>query len=105
MTRRGWILSVLAGLLVTGGLVWPAMAAAQAIKVGTVVPLTGRYAAGGAQVRAGYEIAIEDVNRAGGVPIGGTKVPLIEAGARVLALLRRRLPALSGDAPGRAGPA
>ena len=27
-------------------------------------------------MRAGYEIAVEDVNRAGGVTVGGTKVPL-----------------------------
>ena len=45
MTRRGWILSALAGLLVAGGPVWPAMAVAQTIKVGAVVPLTGRGAA------------------------------------------------------------
>jgi branched-chain amino acid transport system substrate-binding protein len=76
MTRRGWILGGLAGILVLGWLIWPAVAAAQAIKVGAVVPLTGRYAAGGAQVRAGYEIAIEDVNRAGGVTVSGKKVPL-----------------------------
>ena len=76
MTRRGWILSALAGLLVAGGPVWPAMAVAQTIKVGAVVPLTGRYAAPGGQVRAGYEIAIEDVNRGGGVTVGGKKVPL-----------------------------
>ena len=28
---------------------WPALAAAQTIKVGAVVPLTGRYGGGGAQ--------------------------------------------------------
>ena len=76
MTRRGWVLSGLAGILMAGWLAWPAAVAAQTIKVGTVVPLTGRYAAGGAQVRAGYEIAIEDVNRAGGVTVGGKKMPL-----------------------------
>jgi branched-chain amino acid transport system substrate-binding protein len=55
---------------------WPAPALAQAVKVGAVVPLTGRYGAGGAQVRAGYEIAVEHVNAAGGVTIGGKKQPL-----------------------------
>src|SRR2546430_5505793 len=35
---------------------WPTLAAAQTIKVGAVVPLTGRYGGGGAQGRAGYEI-------------------------------------------------
>jgi branched-chain amino acid transport system substrate-binding protein len=47
-----------------------------AIKVGVVVPLTGRYAAGGDQVRNGYLLAVEDINAAGGVEIGGQKVPL-----------------------------
>src|ERR1041384_2928836 len=55
---------------------WPAPAFAQAIKVGAVVPLTGRYGAGGAQVRAGYEIAVEHVNAPGGCTVGGKKQPL-----------------------------
>ena len=55
---------------------WPLAAAAQSIKVGAVVPLTGRYGGGGAQVRAGYEIAVEQINAAGGVSMGGTKVPI-----------------------------
>jgi branched-chain amino acid transport system substrate-binding protein len=64
-------------LLLAAGLgAWPAVSAAQAIKVGAVVPLTGRYGAGGAQARAGYEIGVEDVNRGGGVTVGGKKVPL-----------------------------
>jgi branched-chain amino acid transport system substrate-binding protein len=54
----------------------PLPAWAQAIKVGAVVPLTGRYGAGGAQVRAGYEIGVEHVNAAGGVTVGGKKMPL-----------------------------
>jgi branched-chain amino acid transport system substrate-binding protein len=66
----------LALLGAVGAFGWPAPAAAQAIKVGAVVPLTGRYAAGGAQVRAGYEIALEHLNGAGGVSVGGRKVPL-----------------------------
>src|SRR5213594_2081677 len=55
---------------------WPGLAAAQTIKVGAVVPLTGRYGGGGAQVRAGYEIGVEHVNAAGGVDVGGKKMPL-----------------------------
>jgi branched-chain amino acid transport system substrate-binding protein len=49
---------------------------AQTIKVGAVVPLTGRYAALGAQVRAGYEIGVEQINAAGGVTVGGKKMPI-----------------------------
>jgi branched-chain amino acid transport system substrate-binding protein len=49
---------------------------AQTIKVGAVVPLTGRYAALGAQVRTGYEIGVEQTNAAGGVTVGGKKMPI-----------------------------
>jgi branched-chain amino acid transport system substrate-binding protein len=76
MRRRGWVLSGLAALVAACWLAWPAAVAAQTVKVGAVVPLTGRYAAPGAQVRTGYEIAIEDINRAGGVTVGGAKMPL-----------------------------
>ncbi|HEY7063562.1 MAG TPA: amino acid ABC transporter substrate-binding protein [Chloroflexota bacterium] len=48
-------------------------ASAETIKIGAVVPLTGRYAALGSQVRPGYEIAVDDVNAAGGVDVGGAK--------------------------------
>jgi branched-chain amino acid transport system substrate-binding protein len=54
----------------------PTLVAAQAIKVGAAVPLTGRYGAGGAQARAGYELAVEDINKQGGVTVGGKKMPL-----------------------------
>ena len=63
-------------LLLLASLVLPLPAWAQAVKVGAVVPLTGRYGPGGAQVRAGYEIAVEQINAAGGVTVGGKKVPL-----------------------------
>ncbi len=55
---------------------WPLPALAQSIKVGAAVPLTGRYGGGGAQVRTGYEIAIEQLNAAGGVSVGGKKMML-----------------------------
>ena len=51
-------------------------ALAQTIKLGAVVPLTGRYAAGGAQNKAGYEIGVQHVNAAGGVTVGGKKMRL-----------------------------
>lgn len=72
-------------VLAIGLLVWLTLAAgpgaAQApstIKIGAVVPLTGRYGAGGAQVKAGYEFGVEDVNRAGGVLVKefNRKIPL-----------------------------
>jgi branched-chain amino acid transport system substrate-binding protein len=54
----------------------PAADLPDTIKVGVVVPLTGRYAAGGDQVRNGYVLAVDDINKAGGVEIMGTKIPL-----------------------------
>lgn len=48
----------------------------QTVKVGAVVPLTGRYASLGAQVRAGYEIAVEHINAEGGVSVAGKKTRL-----------------------------
>jgi branched-chain amino acid transport system substrate-binding protein len=54
----------------------PAANLPASIKVGVVVPLTGRYAAGGDQVRNGYVLAVEDINKAGGVEVMGTKIPL-----------------------------
>jgi branched-chain amino acid transport system substrate-binding protein len=69
---KPWV--VLVALTLFGAL--PSLAWAQGIKVGAVVPLTGRYGAGGAQVRAGYEIAVEHINAAGGVAVGGQKMPL-----------------------------
>ena len=54
----------------------PHPAWAQTVKVGAVVPLTGRYGAGGAQIRAGYEIAVEHLNAAGGVAVAGKKMPI-----------------------------
>src|SRR5256885_10351949 len=69
MKRHVW-------LLVFALLALPLPAAAQTVKLGAVVPLTGRYGPGGAQVRAGYEIAVEQINAAGGVSVGGKKMPL-----------------------------
>ena len=40
------------------------------------MPLTGRYAAGGDQVRNGYQLAVDDINAAGGVEVAGKKIPL-----------------------------
>lgn len=56
----------------------PAMEAPEAIEIGAVVPLTGPFAGGGAQVERGYKMAIEDINAAGGVYVKeyDAKIPL-----------------------------
>ncbi|MGH7798706.1 MAG: amino acid ABC transporter substrate-binding protein [Candidatus Binatia bacterium] len=48
----------------------------QTIKIGAVVPLTGRYAALGGQVKTGYEVAVQHINTAGGVTVGGKKLQI-----------------------------
>ena len=47
----------------------PTAAPPAEIKIGAVIPLTGRYAAGGALIKGGYEIAQDDINAAGGVEV------------------------------------
>ncbi len=104
--RRSRIAAVALALL---GL-WPSLAVAQTIKLGAVVPLTGRYGAGGAQVRAGYEIAVEQINAAGGVNVAGKKIPLelilldAESDATKTVARLETLAAQGGTAsPGRSG--
>jgi branched-chain amino acid transport system substrate-binding protein len=71
--RRIILVSVALALALIG---FSSAGIAQTIKVGAVVPLTGRYAALGAQVRAGYEIAVQQLNAAGGVTVGGKKMQI-----------------------------
>ncbi|HET6781179.1 MAG TPA: amino acid ABC transporter substrate-binding protein, partial [bacterium] len=66
------IVGVSVSLLAQGG----AAAPSGTIRLGAVVPLTGRFASGGAQVKAGYEIAVEDINARGGVQVGNRRMPL-----------------------------
>ena len=72
MKRLSLSLTCLSVVLTLFG-IWLPGGIAQTIKAGAVVPLTGRYAALGAQVRAGYEIGVEQINAAGGVSMGGRR--------------------------------
>jgi branched-chain amino acid transport system substrate-binding protein len=49
---------------------------AQTIKVGAVIPLTGRYASIGNDLRHGYDIAVERINAAGGIQVGSQRLPI-----------------------------
>src|SRR5581483_229156 len=46
------------------------------VKIGAVIPLTGRYAGGGEQIKNGYELGVEDINKAGGVIVNCEKMML-----------------------------
>ena len=52
---------------------------ARTIKVGAVVPLTGRYASIGNDLKHGYDIAVERINAAGG---DSGRKPTVSLGAR-----------------------
>ncbi|MFQ6016000.1 MAG: amino acid ABC transporter substrate-binding protein [Anaerolineae bacterium] len=73
-----WILVALLISAIVVGCAPTPPPAPEAINIGAVVPLTGKYAGGGAQVKAGYEFAVEDINAAGGVFVKeyNKKIPL-----------------------------
>jgi len=74
--RRVLLLVLIAGVTVSLLTQGSAGAPAGTVRLGAVIPLTGRFASGGAQVRAGYELAVEDINGRGGVQIGGRRMTL-----------------------------
>lgn len=53
------------------------MEAPESIKIGAVVPLTGAFGGGGAQIERGYVYAVDAINEAGGVLVEeyGTQIP------------------------------
>src|SRR5438105_912275 len=60
------LLAAAAAMLVSGTLVGGG-AQAQEITIATVGPMTGQYASFGEQMRRGAEMAVRDINAAGGV--------------------------------------
>ena len=77
--EEGTIVSVV-GIFLVVGLVFGALAkeAPKTIKIGSSCPLTGPFGSGGAMCKAGYEIAVEDMNQKGGVFVKefNKKIPL-----------------------------
>jgi branched-chain amino acid transport system substrate-binding protein len=78
--KRGFFFVLLLGVLIVG-FSMPTLAqdeAPETIVIGATVPLTGRYAGGGAQVERGYSMAVEAINAAGGVFVEefGRQIPL-----------------------------
>ncbi len=56
---------------------WAGAAAAQDVKIGISGPFTGGSAAMGVSMRDGVKLAVEEINKAGGI-LGGKKIVLIE---------------------------
>ncbi|OIQ49625.1 Leucine-, isoleucine-, valine-, threonine-, and alanine-binding protein precursor [Pseudodesulfovibrio hydrargyri] len=78
--------------------------AEQVLKIGTMSPLTGPYAADGNDIRQGAEIAVEVVNEAGGIP-GFSKIEIVsedtacdpkQAVAAANKLINEKVPAVVG---------
>ncbi|MBV8170121.1 MAG: ABC transporter substrate-binding protein [Alphaproteobacteria bacterium] len=81
MTRRA-ALGAIAGTALAGALTGLARAQAKTVKVAMIAPLSGPWARQGELMRKGCELAIEDINAAGGVKaLGGTKMELVIADA------------------------
>ena len=59
--------ALLLGLITTG------QPAGSEIKIGAVLPLTGPFVASGQYFKQGYTMAIDEVNQAGGLEVGGKK--------------------------------
>ncbi len=75
VSRRGFVAGTTA--LAAGGLGFPAIVGAQpaSVKVGLIHPVTGFVAYNGQQGRLGGTMAVEDVNKAGGIKaLGGAKL-------------------------------
>jgi branched-chain amino acid transport system substrate-binding protein len=82
MMRKVSIIAVVGIFFIVGLFYWgfaaPAKEAPKTIKVGSSCSLTGPFGSGGAMCKAGYEIAIEDINKKGGVFVKefNKKIPL-----------------------------
>jgi len=66
---------VLGSLLVT-----PPAIAEEKVRIGVVLPLSGQFALGGQNVKRGYDLAAEEINKAGGIKaLGGAPIELVYA--------------------------
>ncbi|WP_045233569.1 ABC transporter substrate-binding protein [Deinococcus pimensis] len=67
---------MLAGLLVSGALTLGAAQAQSSVNIGYSGPLSGGAAFYGKDVQTGLDMAIDEINKAGGITVGGRKVKL-----------------------------
>ncbi len=85
MTRRPTRREFGAGLALAGAMgmgLRPARAAAKEVKVAMIAPLSGPWARSGQLMRMGADMAIDEINKAGGVKaLGGAKMVLVTADA------------------------
>lgn len=83
VTKRRVLLSTVAACAAMAAGVQPVQAQAKEVEVALIAPLTGPWARSGDLMRKGAEMAIEDINAAGGIKaLGGAKMKLhsVDAG-------------------------
>jgi len=68
--------SVFAALLTCAGLTGPAWAADAVVKIGAVLPVTGKESKIGGAYKQATEFAVKEINDAGGVDVGGKKMKI-----------------------------
>lgn len=78
--RRAFVMSgISAFALAAAGFAVPSAKAADDIKVGILLPLSGSVAPIGQNNRRGHELAVEEINAAGGIKaLGGSKLVLVD---------------------------
>lgn len=76
--KRSVLLLILLLVISVGTVAFAQDTPPKSILIGAVIPLTGRYAGGGAQVQRGYQLAVQDINAKGGVMVSqyNTSIPL-----------------------------
>ena len=79
LSKRKWVAVAAAAAAVMGmGAVVPAKAQPKEVKVALIAPLSGPWARNGDMMRKGAEMAIEDINNAGGIKaLGGARMRLV----------------------------
>jgi branched-chain amino acid transport system substrate-binding protein len=73
MRRYAWAAAVLLVPALLLGYTGAGRTAAPEIKIGSVLPLTGPFVASGQYFKQGYTMAVDEVNRAGGLDVGGRR--------------------------------
>src|SRR6202790_2638589 len=81
MTGPKWTAVLAAAAIAASTIGWTVDAQAQnKVRIGVIVPLSGPFALGGQNVKRGYDLAVEDLNTAGGIKaLGGAQIELVYA--------------------------
>lgn len=80
--RRGYLIGLYAVVMAIAPIAFggAAYAAETSIKIGVLLPLSGRYASAGQANKRGVDLVVEEVNRNGGIKaLGGAKLDIVVA--------------------------